>query len=74
MALAMAKGRVENKFKQMHRNVTGVVGFVNILDVYEYIGAAGISIQNQFSFQYVKDFLGFIRFSYCLTVKFREEQ
>lgn len=59
MALAMAKGHVENKFKQMHRNVTGVVGFVNILDVYEYIGAAGISIQNQFGFQYVKDFLGF---------------
>ena len=59
MALAMAKGRVENKFKQMHTNVTGVVGFVNILDVYEYIGAAGISIQNQFGFQYVKDFLGF---------------
>lgn len=59
MALAMAKGRVENKFKQMHRNVTGVVGFVNILDVYEYIGSAGISIQNQFGFQYVKDFLGF---------------
>ena len=59
MALAMAKGRVENKFKQMHRNVTGVVGFVNILDVYEYIGAADIIIQNQFGFQYMKDFLGF---------------
>lgn len=59
MALAMAKGRVENKFKQMHRNVTGVAGFVNILDVYEYIGAAEISIQNQFGFQYMKDFLGF---------------
>lgn len=59
MALAMAKGRVENKFKQMHRNVTGVVGFVNILDVYEYIGAAEITIQNQFGFQYMKDFMGF---------------
>lgn len=59
MALAMAKGHVENKFKQMHRNVTGVVGFVNILDVYEYIGAAEISIQNQFGFQYMKDFMGF---------------
>lgn len=59
MALAMAKGRVENKFKQMHRNVTGVVGFVNILDVYEYIGAAEISIQNKFGFQYMKDFMGF---------------
>lgn len=59
MALAMAKGRVENRFKQMHRNVTGVVGFVNILDVYEYLGAAEISIQNQFGFQYMKDFMGF---------------
>lgn len=59
MALAMAKGRVENKFKQMHRNVTGVIGFVNILDVYEYLGAAEITIQNQFGFQYMKDFMGF---------------
>jgi hypothetical protein len=59
MALAMAKGRVENKFKQMHRNVAGVVGFVNILDVYEYLGAAEITIQNQFGFQYMKDFMGF---------------
>lgn len=59
MALAMAKGRVENKFKQMHRNVTGVVGFVNILDAYEYLGAAEITIQNQFGFQYMKDFMGF---------------
>ena len=59
MALAMAKGRVENKFKQMHRNVTGVVGFVNILDVYEYLGTAEITIQNQFGFQYMKDFMGF---------------
>ena len=59
MALAMAKGRVENKFKQMRRNATGVVGFVNILDVYEYLGAAEITIQNQFGFQYMKDFMGF---------------
>ena len=59
MALAMAKGRVEKRFKQMHRNVTGVVGFVNILDVYEYLGAAEITIQNQFGFQYMKDFMGF---------------
>lgn len=59
MALAMAKGRVENKFKQMHRNVTGVVGFVNILDVYKYLGTAEITVQNQFGFQYLKDFMGF---------------
>ena len=60
MALAMAKGRVENKFKQMHRNVTGVVGFVNVLDVYTYLGEATINnIENQFGFQYIKNFLGF---------------
>lgn len=59
MALAMAKGNVENKFKQMHRNVTGVVGFVNILDVYEYLGNANITVQNQFGFQYIKDFMGY---------------
>lgn len=59
MGLAMAKARVENKFKQMHRNVTGVVGFVNILDVYKYLGAAEITVQNQFGFQYLKDFMGF---------------
>lgn len=59
MALAMAKGRVENKFKQMHRTATGVVGFVNILDVYKYLGAADITVQNQFGFQYLKDFMGF---------------
>lgn len=60
MALAMAKGRVENKFKQMHRNVTGVVGFVNILDVYTYLGEATLNnVENQFGFQYLKNFLGF---------------
>ena len=59
MALAMAKGLVENKFKTMHRTATGTVGFVNIMDVYEYLGAANITIQNQFGFQYIKDFMGF---------------
>ena len=59
MALAMAKGLVENKFKEMHRTATGTVGFVNIMDVYEYLGAANITIQNQFGFQYIKDFMGF---------------
>ena len=57
--LAMAKGRVINKFKQMHKNVTGVVGFVNVLDVYKYLGTAEITIQNQFGFQYIKDFMGY---------------
>lgn len=59
MALAMAKGLVENKFKEMHRTATGTVGFVNVLDVYEYLGAAEITVQNQYGFQYIKDFMGF---------------
>lgn len=59
MGLAMAKGLVVNKFKKMHKNATGVVGFVNVLDVYEYLGAANITVQNQFGFQYLKDFMGF---------------
>lgn len=59
MALAMAKGLVVNKFKKMHKNATGVVGFVNTLDVYEYLGTANITVQNQFGFQYIKDFMGF---------------
>lgn len=59
MALAMAKGRVLNKFKKMKKTVTGVVGFVNVLDVYEYLGTAEITVQNQFGFQYIKDFMGY---------------
>ena len=59
MALAMSKGLVVNKFKNMHRMATDVVAFVNVLDVYEYIGAANISVQSQFGFQYMKDFMGY---------------
>lgn len=59
MALAMAKGSVEDKFKKMHKTATGTVGFANILDVYEYLGAANITVQNKFGFQYIKDFMGF---------------
>lgn len=59
MALAMAKGKVLNKFKTMHRNVTNVVGFVNVLDVYKYLGAAEITVQNQFGFTYIQNFMGY---------------
>lgn len=59
MALAMAKGKVLDKFASIDRDVTDVVGFANILDAYQYIGAAGISIQTQFGLSYVKDFMGY---------------
>ena len=59
MALAMAKGLVLNKFQQIRKTVTDVVGFCNVLDAYSYLGAAGLSVQTQFGLTYVKDFLGY---------------
>lgn len=58
-ALAMAKGRVINKFKQMHRTATAIVGFVNVLDLYEYLGDAAITVQSEFGFQYIRNFMGY---------------
>lgn len=58
-ALAMAKGAVINKFKQMHLTVTDVVGFANVLDLYDYLGSANITVQSAFGYQYIKDFLGY---------------
>ena len=57
--LAFAKGLVVNKWKKMHKTSTNVVGFVNVLDVYAYLGAAGITVQSAFGFEYIKDFMGF---------------
>ena len=59
MAMAMAKGKVLDKFNKLHKTVSEVVAFVNVLDVYEYVGAANISVQTQFGLQYVKDFMGY---------------
>ena len=59
MALAMAKGLVIDKFNKLRRTVTEVVGFANVLDVYEYIGAANITVQTAFGLTYIKDFMGY---------------
>lgn len=59
MALAMAKGKVIDKFESIDRSVTDVVGFCNVLDVYEYIGGANITVQTQFGLTYIKDFMGY---------------
>lgn len=58
MAFAMALGKVKDKFKKMHRNVTGIAVFVNTLDLYAYLGSSEITIQTAFGFNYIKDFLG----------------
>lgn len=58
-ALAKAQGEVLNKFATMQRDVTSVVGFANILDAYDYLAEANITVQTQFGLTYVKDFLGY---------------
>ena len=58
-ALAMAKGLVEDKFKKSNLNLTEVVGFANILDVYTYLGAASVTIQTMFGFNYIQNFMGY---------------
>lgn len=58
MAFAMALGKVKDKFKKMHRNVTGIAVFVNTLDLYAYLGSSEITMQTAFGFTYLKNFLG----------------
>jgi len=58
MAVAMAIGKVRDKFKKMRKNISSVVVFVNTLDAYKYLGSADISIQSLFGIDYVQNFLG----------------
>ena len=59
MGLAMARGLVIDKFNKMRRTVTNVVGFANVLDAYEYLGAANITVQTAFGMSYVENFMGY---------------
>ena len=58
-ALAKAQGLVLNKFATMQKDVTRIVGFANILDAYDYLGAADITVQTQFGLTYIENFLGY---------------
>lgn len=58
MAVAMAIGKVRDKFKKMRKNVSSIVVFVNTLDAYKYLGSTGISIQSLFGIDYVQNFMG----------------
>ena len=64
-ALAEAQGRVRNKWKAMHRGITEIVGWCNILDAYDYLGAANITVQNQFGMSYIENFIGYSRLFLC---------
>ena len=58
-ALAKAQGLVLNKFATIQKDVTAVVGFANILDAYDYLGSANITVQTAFGLTYIKDFMGY---------------
>jgi len=58
MAVSMAIGLVRDKFKKMRKDISSIVVFVNTLDVYEYLGAANVSMQTLNGLEYLKNFLG----------------
>lgn len=58
-ALAKAQGEVLNKFATIQKDVTSVVGFANILDAYDYLGAADVTVQTQFGLTYIQNFMGY---------------
>ena len=58
-ALALAKGKVVDKFNKLRKTATDVVGFANVLDFYGYLGAADITVQTMFGLTYVKNFMGY---------------
>ena len=68
-ALAMAKGKVLDKFAGMDKDVTEVVGFANILDAYEYLGDKEITVQTAFGLTYIENFLGY-RTLFLLPAKY----
>ena len=58
-ALAKAQGEVLNKFATLQKDVTEIVGFANILDAYDYLGTASVTVQTQFGLTYIKNFMGY---------------
>ena len=58
MAVAMAIGKVKDKFKTLRRDCTSIVVFVNTLDAYKYLGAAELTVQTLFGIDYVENFMG----------------
>ena len=58
-ALSKAQGLVVEKFAELDKTVTEIVGFASIEDAYDYLGAAEITVQTQFGITYIKNFLGY---------------
>ena len=64
-ALAEAQGQVRRKWKNMHKGITTINGFCNILDAYDYLGAANITVQNAFGMNYIENFIGYQKLFLC---------
>lgn len=58
MGVAMAVGKVIDKFKKMRKDTTNIVVFINTIDAYRYLGAAEITVQTSFGMQYIENFMG----------------
>lgn len=58
-AVAMAKGKVLEKFAGLDKDVTEVVGFANIIDAYSYLGEKDVTVQSEFGINYIENFLGY---------------
>ena len=57
-SIAKCIGAVKNKFKKLHKDVSEIVVFVNIQDVYDYLGNGAITTQILNGTEYLKNFLG----------------
>lgn len=58
MGVAMAIGKVKDKFKKMRKNASDIVLFINTIDAYKYLGAADITVQTSFGMDYIENFMG----------------
>lgn len=59
MAIAMSQAYVREVFSALNLDITDIVGFVNVIDAFQYLGAAEITTQQAFGMTYVENFMGY---------------
>ena len=69
MAIAMSQAYVRNVFSALDLDITDIVGFVNVLDAFQYLGAAEITTQQAFGMTYVENFMGYRIMFLCDTTR-----
>lgn len=57
--LAKAKAKVLTHFEQLSLGITGVIGWANTEEFYDWAGDREITVQQLFGLTYVKNFLGY---------------